>query len=229
MIISSILEIKESKKDSVNRSDFHNFIIENDHPCVMAKTVFSSKKYMLRSYNNFGSLFTAKKILNDLKDYLQNIKEKEVGNFSFIAVFEEELNLNELQFEILLWDQLQKIHEIDEYTWDPEVSSDPKSNDFSFSILGNSFYIVGMHPNSSRGARRSPKPTLIFNLHSQFERLKERKVYDRVKKIIRARDKVKNGSVNPMMEDFGHKSEAAQYSGRETGSEWKCPFRSKNI
>ena len=41
---------------------------------------------------------------------------------------------------------------------------------------------------------------------------------------VRERDKALAGSVNPMLADFGRGSEAAQYSGREVGPDWKCPF-----
>ena len=227
MYKKSLLRTKETKMSRFNRINFNKFIIENDHPCVMAKTVFSSEKYVLRSYSNFGSVLSARKILKDLRDYLSTLEVMGDGYYSFIAVFDDDLILNEFQFEVLLWEQLQKIHDIDDSSWDSDVSNEPKDKAFSFSILGQAFYIVGMHPNSSRAARKSPKITLIFNLHSQFERLKEKKVYNRVKKIIRERDKVKNGSVNPMMLDFGEKSEASQYSGREVGDDWSCPFNSK--
>ena len=227
MINKTLLKFKQDSLSLNNKTNFDKFILDGDHPCVMAKTVFSSKKYMLRSYKNFGSEMAARKILNDISEYLSNLKEMSDGYYSFIAVFDDELNVNELQYEVLLWDQLQKIHNLDKTAWDSEVSNDPQADNFSFSILGQSFYIVGMHPNSSRDARKSPKPTLIFNLHSQFQRLKDKHVYDRVKKIIRSRDKLKNGSVNPMMLDFGEKSEASQYSGRKVGDNWVCPFSSK--
>lgn len=222
-----LFDSKETSMSRVNRINFDKFIIENDHPCVMAKTVFSSEKYMLRTYRNLGSDLSARKILIDLRYYLNALEEMGDGYYSFIAVFDDDIKLNELQYEVLLWEQLQKIHNIDDSNWDSKVSNNPKDKSFSFSILGQAFYIVGMHPNSSRAARSSPKPTMIFNLHSQFERLKEEKTYERVKKIIRERDKAKNGSMNPMMLDFGVKSEASQYSGRVTGDDWVCPFSNK--
>ncbi|MBA3796937.1 MAG: YqcI/YcgG family protein, partial [Chloroflexi bacterium] len=32
------------------------------------------------------------------------------------------------------------------------------------------------------------------------------------------------GSINPMLSDFGTRSEARQYAGREVDEEWRCPF-----
>ena len=34
---------------------------------------------------------------------------------------------------------------------------------------GEAFFVVGQHPGASRTARRYTRPTLIFNLHDQFE------------------------------------------------------------
>jgi FPC/CPF motif-containing protein YcgG len=142
-------------------------------------------------------------------------------------VFENSMFETEQQFEDSLWNLLQTLHNIDTHSWDETTSSDPSSPKFSYSLLGTSFYIVGMHPNSSRWARSSPFPMIVFNLHSQFELLRSAGRYDRVRDLIRKRDKAYQGSINPMLEDFGTNSEARQYSGRAVESTWKCPFSPK--
>jgi len=48
--------------------------------------------------------------------------------------------------------------------------------------------------------------------------------YQKVRDRIRDRDVALQGSINPMLEDFGNNSEAKQYSGRKVDKEWKCPF-----
>ena len=73
-------------------------------------------------------------------------------------------------------------------------------------------------------ARQSPFPAIVFNLHWQFEKLREMGNYQVVRDRIRQRDEELQGTINPMMEDFGEGSEAKQYSGRKVGKEWKCPF-----
>lgn len=52
--------------------------------------------------------------------------------------------------------------------------------------------------------------------------------YTTVKKRIRKRDKKLQGTINPVLKDFGKDSEAKQYSGRSVGNDWKCPFQSKS-
>ena len=211
----------------LNEDNFKKFIIDEDHPCIMSQTIFSSENYQLHTYNGLGSQTAAKNILEDLKNYLEGYDFSTNEFFSFIAVFEDESHYSEIEFEELLWKQLQNIHNIDHKNWDSTVSKNPKNKSFSFSILGTAFYIVGMHPNSSRNARRSPRPTLVLNLHRQFEKLRQMRVYDRIRDTIRKRDVQKNGSMNPMLVDFGNRSEALQYSGRAVDNNWECPFKPK--
>src|SRR5690606_5656432 len=131
--------------------------------------------------------------------------------YSFLAVFKGRQNYSETEFEQLLWQQLQYLHEADEYPWDGEVAKDPESPEFSFSLGGKAFYMVGMHPNSSRKSRQAPYPAIAFNLHLQFEKLREKKRYEKVKQKIRERDIALQGDINPMLQDFHEASEARQY------------------
>ncbi len=206
------------------RKEFEKFVIKNNHPCVMAQTVFSMDHVDFHSYEDFGSAQAAKKILSDLKNYLENYDFESKEFFTFIAAFRGRKEYSEQQFEELLWKQLQLLHEADDQEWDPEVSNDPKNSNFSFSIAGKAFYMVGMHPNSSRKARQSPVPAIAFNLHWQFEKLREMGTYQTVRDKIRERDTELQGDINPMLQDFGKNSEARQYSGRKVDGDWKCPF-----
>lgn len=209
------------------RSLFEDFVVGKDHPCVMAQSVFIQKKDEFHVYKNFGSVDTAKQILADLKSYLENYDFESNDFYSFIAAFEGEEQMDEKQFEEKLWQQLQNIHQMDEVEWDAEVSNNPEDDNFSFSILGKAFYLVGMHPGSSRMARQAPFPVMVFNLHWQFEKLRQMGAYTNVRDKIRERDSELQGSINPMLKDFGAESEASQYSGRAVGEEWKCPFHHK--
>lgn len=223
---------KETKRDVPEnaevRRDFEKFILAQDHPCIMAKTVFSMDQVNLFTYTNFGAESTAKKILENLKEYLADYDFESNEFKTFLAVFPDSPKYSEIGFEKLLWKQLEHIHKLDHSNWDPEVSDDPENENFSFSIAGKAFYVVGMHPNSSRKARQSPYPAIAFNLHWQFEKLREMGSYETVRDRIRDRDKALQGNMNPMLEDFGNSSEAKQYSGRNIGKEWKCPFHRKD-
>ncbi|MCB7482264.1 guanitoxin biosynthesis heme-dependent pre-guanitoxin N-hydroxylase GntA [Christiangramia sediminis] len=210
------------------KMDFENFILENDHPCLMAKTVFSMDKVELKTYKEFGSLESSKRLIKDLENYIADYDFESNDFKTFMAVFPDSPKYSEIAFEKLLWKQLNNLHQLDNKKWDPEVSENPEDKNFSFSLGGKAFYIVGLHPNSSRLARQSPYVTLTFNLHLQFEKLREMGSYETVRDRIRERDTNLQGNINPMLEDFGKSSEAKQYSGRNVGKEWKCPFHNNN-
>lgn len=215
-------------KEITIRKKFENFILGKDHPCIMAKTVFSMDQVELKAYNGFGSKLSARNILKDLESYIKSY-DFESNNFqTFIAVFPNAPKYSEIEFENKLWKQLKNLHSEDDRAWDPEVSSNPEDEHFSFSVAGKAFYIVGMHPGASRIARQSPYLAITFNLHCQFEKLREMGSYEIVRDKIRSRDKKLQGSINPVLQDFGSNSEAKQYSGRNVGKEWKCPFHNSN-
>ena len=104
------------------------------------------------------------------------------------------------------------------------MKHDPAAVEFSFSLKEEAFYLIGLHPGSSRSARRFSYPAIVFNPHTQFERLRELNKYETMKQFIRNRDIRYSGSVNPMLADFGETSEAVQYTGRQYDQDWKCPF-----
>jgi FPC/CPF motif-containing protein YcgG len=81
-----------------------------------------------------------------------------------------------------------------------------------------------VHPGASRAARRFDCAALVFNLHSQFETLREDGRYEKLRAAITERDIAFSGTRNPMLSQHGEASEARQYSGRQVGAEWRCPF-----
>lgn len=211
-------------EDQAIELSFKDFILTQDHPCMMAQTVFSQDHLDLHTYEEFPSQKTAKLIYKDLEKYIENYDFESNEFHTFIAVFKEQDFFSESQFETALWKQLEFLHNIDNKAWDPTVSNNPEDDNFSFSLAGSAFYMVGLHPNSSRKARQSPYPALAFNLHWQFEKLREMGAFYTVRDKIRERDAELQGNINPMLEDFGENSEARQYSGRKVGEDWKCPF-----
>ena len=220
-------ETASGNEDTREKNAFHNYIMNDDFPCIMAQTVVRTNKTEYYSYQQFGTDTAAVAILDDLRQYLENYNFEDKDFFTFVAAFPDEQDFTEEAFEAKLWDQLQYLHEADPAPWDPAVSRDPEDKHFSFSLLGRAFYIVGLHPGSSRIARSSPFPTIVFNLHFQFEKLKEMGSYDNIRDKIRERDIALQGNINPMVKDFGVASEARQYSGKEVGENWKCPFHHK--
>jgi FPC/CPF motif-containing protein YcgG len=153
---------------------------------------------------------------------------EEAGLLSFACLFRHGPRMSESEFEAALWARAQGLHDIDAASgapWAEGVSREPDAADFSFSVGGVAYFVVGLHPGASRAARRFCRPALVFNPHIQFERLRTDGRYYRMQSIIRERELARHGSINPMLSDFGSGREAAQYSGRQVEPGWTCPLK----
>lgn len=219
------LDSQDSRGDDHILQEFYDWIDDQGFPCVGAKAAYHKDRIKTFIGDDFLSALDDEALTHHLQDFARHFGND--GPFtSFVAIYRTPHYLDEAGFETALWRKLSNLHHIDEadFNWDKRVSSDPGSPHFSFSIGGEGFYVIGLHSKSSRKARRAPNPTLVFNLHNQFEILRERGQYQALTSEIAARDNVYSGSVNPMIAPFGESSEARQYSGRKTGQDWNCPF-----
>jgi FPC/CPF motif-containing protein YcgG len=206
---------------------FRQFVLRPEFPCLGAKAAFNSGAYTLRVYGELGSCIATNELSANLYDFTQSEVREASDYATFVAIFERPRETDEVQFETLLWQQLRALHQHDalHFTWDPNVRSDPADPHFSFSFGGQALYVIGLHANSSREARRFPWPALVFNPHEQFERLRAGGKWQRMQETIRMRDVELQGSSNPMLSDFGEQSEARQYSGRAVEENWRPPFK----
>lgn len=196
-----------------------------EYPCLGARSVFRRERARVL-------------VLEDMADLrphgsLQVLSEQ-LGHFaaefasgadlaSLVTVFRSPLLSSEEEFEASLWGVLRELTRRDQEPWSPGTSPDPASPHFSFSHRGTAFFVVGLHPHASRIARRAPLPTMVFNLHAQFERLRADGGFERMRDAIRRRDIALNGDLNPMVSDHGEASEARQYSGRVVADDWQPP------
>jgi FPC/CPF motif-containing protein YcgG len=208
-------------------SAFRQFVQQQDFPCLGAKSVVRLNNYTLKTYSTLGNETDAVAVAADIGRFSEVLDDAALS--AFVAVFPESPPETEIEFERRLWMQLQLIHDADPQRtrWAEEVSANPEDPHFSFSVGGRAFFVVGLHAQSSRLSRRFLWPTLVFNPHEQFARLREEGRFEGLRSAIRARDTLLQGSENPNLADFGERSEARQYSGRTTAKEWKCPFHHK--
>jgi len=166
-------------------------------------------------------------VARDLFTFTQERRSFQSEFATFVASFAGPLPPDEAAFERLLWTTLQQLHDSDAayHTWDPAVTADPADPRFSFSFAGPALFVVGLHSASSRASRRFAWPTLIFNPRDQFDRMRETGRYERFQHVIREAERALQGDINPMLANYGERSEAPQYSGRAVGRDWRCPFR----
>src|SRR5918997_3169233 len=178
---------------------FRALVLNPAFSCVGAKSAIRRGSYRFGLYAEMGSLGSTAGLARDLFDFVEE-QDNLNGEFStFVACFEGPVGLDEEGFEGLLWGQLQRLHEQDRrhHLWNPSVSPDPEDPEFAFSFAGRAFFVVGLHAASSRFARRFAWPTLVFNAHRQFDKLREDGRYDRVQEVIRNRERDIQGTLNP--------------------------------
>jgi len=194
-------------------------------PCVGAKSALARDGITFFDAGDLRTGDADARLLRDLQAFAAGAADEALFT-SFVALFPRTPALDEAAFEQALWQRLQALHGLDarDYGWDASVSDQPDSPHFSMSLGGRAFYVIGMHPGSNRKARRFHCAALVFNLHSQFEKLREDGRYDKLRDSITQRDIAFSGSRNPMLAVHGEASEARQYSGRQVGAGWRCPF-----
>lgn len=197
-------------------------------PCVGAKSALGRGQMDILVARDLTSAWDDLRILPALARTVGKYRADKALFRTTVVIFEGPTALSEAEFERHLWARAQSLSDKDAwlgYHPDPSVSTDPEDPHFSLSFAGEAFFVVGLHPHASRPARRFQAPAMVFNLHDQFEVLREQQRYEKLRASILSRDEQLAGSINPMLARHGTVSEARQYSGREVDESWKCPFR----
>jgi FPC/CPF motif-containing protein YcgG len=196
-------------------------------PCIGAKSALFRDQLNILIARDINSTWDDLRIYSMLLAFALAYKNDPRLFQSFAVVFTEGYVASEAEFERALWRRVQSLADQDAgqgHSYDERVSPDPGNPHFSLSFGGEAFFVVGLHPKASRAARRFERPTLVFNLHDQFERLRDDGRYETLRDKIIARDVALAGDINPMLARHGEKSEARQYSGRAVDDDWACPF-----
>jgi FPC/CPF motif-containing protein YcgG len=196
-------------------------------PCVGAKSAMAKGTLDVLACSRIDSAWDDVRIHDTLMRLAESYRRDRAMYRSFAVIFDGPGDLSEAEFEQALWKRVQSLSDKDVWRgqyYDARVSADPDNPHFSLSFGGEAFFIVGLHPRASRPARRFDRPTLVFNLHDQFERLRAEGKYETMREKILVRDEALAGSRNPMLAQHGTASEARQYSGRQVDDRWACPF-----
>lgn len=215
--------------DIAIKESFFSHIQDLAYPCVMAKALLLKGNIRIIMADTFcPAPLHVQPLLQQIYQHIDELNAEEQGYHSIAILFRQPVMQSEDEYESLFWPYLQALHALDsgQYNWDPRVSADPASSRFSFSLKGEAFYVIGMHNSSSRKARRTIVPAIILNPHRQFEALRRKGNYTKIRDTIRSRDIVYSGSQNPMLENFGDEPEVYQYTGKQFDKEnWTCPFQ----
>ncbi|MEU6572423.1 guanitoxin biosynthesis heme-dependent pre-guanitoxin N-hydroxylase GntA [Streptomyces sp. NPDC046805] len=211
------------------RGEVEKFILGDRFSCLAGRSAWRQGGITHRHYTHMGSDDSARLMAQDLEAYVQSADWGARSFTSFIATFEEPRGVDELEFERLLWQQLQLLHEYDteSHRWAEGYSSDAQSGEFAFSVAGHPFFVIGLHETHVRLGRRPPFPMLAFNSHRQFSRIKGAGMWERLVDKIRKQDIKLQGDINPNLHEYEQLSEARRYSGRPKPADWQCPFAAR--
>ena len=214
-------------RDHPLAANFRTMLLDPSFPCVGAKSALQRDQMRIVVARDLRSGWDDLRIYPFLRDLADGYRADPRLFQSVAVLFANYTPVDEAEFEHLLWQRVQSLSDKDDWLGqppDPRVSTDPDHPDFSLSFAGEAFFVVGLHPRASRPARRFAVPALVFNLHDQFEQLRQAGVYEKLRETIIERDVAIAGSPNPMLARHGVTSEARQYSGRAVDADWVCPF-----
>jgi uncharacterized protein len=208
--------------------EYLEFLSNPDFPCVAAKAAQAKNRAYCFAAGHMACPEHDAAILKFIYNFVDTYRTINKPYFSAAVIFDSPMSCTEEEYDGMLWSRLSSLALMDRgngFRHDPRVDADPSSPKFSFSIKEEAFFIVGLHNDSNRRSRRFKYPTLIFNPHAEFEKLRELGRYEKMKRIVRKRDSAFSGSVNPTLNDFGERSEIYQYTGIPYSSDWVCPLR----
>jgi FPC/CPF motif-containing protein YcgG len=106
---------------------FRALMLNEHFTCVGAKAAIRGGDYRFGFYDDLGSSPACAGLARDLFAFLQE-RNSFQGPFStFVASFSGPATANEVAFEDLLWQTLQRLHDLDvaHHEWDPKVVADP--------------------------------------------------------------------------------------------------------
>jgi FPC/CPF motif-containing protein YcgG len=213
------------------------WVLSEGFPCNGAKSAFNTDSYRLGIYDSFNSGDVGL-LATDLKAYIGEYAATPVvrskakpGEWislnrtfaSFLACFKEEPVCDESTFEDRLWAILENLRKIDNDAVPSGFSTDPSDSNFAFCFGGEGFFVAAFHPGSWRWSRRFIFPLLVFNMHKQFDGLKQSGKFAQLRDTIRKQDDALQGSTNTLAADFGQQSEAPQYGMRVVPPGWVPP------
>ena len=210
-------------------------------PCIGAIAAFHEGTYRLGVYDRLASIDSVAGMGRDLRRFVgeqtrfaslrEYLHEGEAfGQFTtFVAIFRQPVPSSEVEFEQLLWQHLQLLHDHDEPTWDPDRSATPGHPEFAYCFAGRAFFVVGFNPHASELPRRFAYCTLVFNAEYQIKRLHQEGRFLAFASAVRRRYQRLAGRLNPSVprDVEAVQDETRVYSGvpHPEDQGWQCPLR----
>lgn len=196
---------------------FRGMMLSGAFPCLGGTSAIRRGSYRFGIYPALGSSDAVAATAVDLAQFAADRPASEHPVAVFVSAYDGPAIGTEEEFERALWEQLHGLAAMDKCPpLDRGELVDP--DDPGFVYAGREFFIVGLHPASSRWARRFGWPLLVFNALSHSVPLRQTGKYERMHDRIIERDSRLQGCENPSLDA----PQLAQFSGRAVDGSWSC-------
>lgn len=221
---------RASEADNAEMKAFWDFIGSDAFVCTGGKSAHNRDAYRCGLHAAQGTDEAAKSLAAHLYRFQA---ERASGKLPFLycvyaAFFDGPEITSEVEAHNLVWQQLQKLHEVDMqyHDYPKDISNDVTSSQFSFAVGGQLYMVPSLNPFSSRLTRKYKRQVMVFIPREEFHYIYDNGIYQKMQKKIRAHDIRLQGSYNPMLDlhDAGS-SDAVTFSGMHVKSAAECPFK----
>src|SRR5688500_9758515 len=147
--------------------EFQNFINDETYPCVAARAALTRDHIPCLVADHMACPKDDLRILHFVYDFVKEYRSANAALYSAAVIFRLPEVTSEEIFDNLLWQRLQSLSHMDarHHDYDKRVNSSPSNADFSFSLGGEAFFIIGLNPSSERRSRKFKYPAMVFNPH----------------------------------------------------------------
>lgn len=190
-------------------SVFRALLLSPAFPCLGGSGLVRSGDYCFAVYDRLGAPESIEQQTTDMRRYLSGRPADTHPFTAFVAAYLAPSTRDDEQFEALMWRQLTGMEAHPTRGCDRHIHL-VDGDDPGYVFDGREFFVVGMHPASSRFSRRYPWPLLVFNALSHAQEMQKRGKHVSMSRKILERDRELQGSDNPSL----HAPQRMQFSGR---------------
>lgn len=224
------------QKDAMSKFDERMTDRENPFPCIPATMGYGLNRFCYGFVSNPQNPRASKEVAQLLKDY-SNIYES-IGTYTSLIVFYEPLQDNGHntveQYEVLFWEQLNQLSNLDEMEWPSHIPTDPMQQMWEFCFHGDQYFMYCATPaHINRNSRYFPYFMLAITPRWVLEKftsspLQAEKIKTKIRERLNQYDSI---SIHPDLKTYGHEDnyEWKQYFLRDDDTTIsQCPFHKKN-
>ncbi len=155
-------------------------LLRSDRPCRVASRSITRDEYCLGLYEHFGEGRNGKALESDLLWFADEVKRGRSPRLTMWAIFPNAEMWDDNDFDHAL------VRELTSVTTSSALQPSWASGG-TLRVGDTSFFVVGMHPQSTKDSRRFPWTALVFNVFDQVDWLEREGVYAWIREAPQSR------------------------------------------